>query len=233
MVTGIVLLGVSSLAQNPLPRCSPGETGTICSFSNDDGKETKHSFESQRFAGPRLGTGELDRGTQRTNFSLQANRHNSSNWIPGATTNAQLRAQPETASILEKSRTAVYSRSTCLLHYLKSYTEHLKRGSFQSNRRANRRVGAWCVCVFGNRRRVNPNNLRPLCWVYLTQVDAVDPLISARIGLIYKLLPTCGSGGFCAWVYGCERLAGYPGYVHEHSVLAFRTVVFAQRTVKI
>lgn len=49
----------SSLTQNPLRRSSPVKTGTICSFSNDDGKETKHSFESQRFdfAGPRLGIG--------------------------------------------------------------------------------------------------------------------------------------------------------------------------------
>ncbi|MEQ2232535.1 hypothetical protein ILYODFUR_012457, partial [Ilyodon furcidens] len=53
-----------------------------------------------------------------------------------------LEAQPETDSFLEKSRTAVYSRSTCVLHYLKSYTERLKQGSFQSNRGANRRVGA-------------------------------------------------------------------------------------------
>ncbi|MEQ2313227.1 hypothetical protein AMECASPLE_039501 [Ameca splendens] len=64
-----------------------------------------------------------------------------------STTNAQLHTQPETDSILKKSRTAVYSRSTCLLHYLKSYTERLKQGSFQSNRRANRRERAWCVCV--------------------------------------------------------------------------------------
>ncbi|MEQ2301776.1 hypothetical protein AMECASPLE_039581 [Ameca splendens] len=42
-----------------------------------------------------------------------------------------------TDSILEKSRAAVYSRSTGLLHYLKSYTERLKQGSFQSNRGAN------------------------------------------------------------------------------------------------
>ncbi|KAK5610178.1 hypothetical protein CRENBAI_010107, partial [Crenichthys baileyi] len=47
----------------------------------------------------------------------------------------------------EKSRTAVNSRSTCLLHYLKSYTERLEQGSFQSNRRANWREGAWWVCV--------------------------------------------------------------------------------------
>ncbi|MED6253152.1 hypothetical protein ATANTOWER_023262 [Ataeniobius toweri] len=40
---------------------------------------------------------------------------------------------------------------TCLLHYLKSYTERLEQGSFQSNRGANRRVGAWCMCVFRNR----------------------------------------------------------------------------------
>ncbi|MED6266555.1 hypothetical protein CHARACLAT_003237 [Characodon lateralis] len=65
--------------------------------------------------------------------------------------------KPETVSILEKSRTAVYSRSTCLLHYLTSYTERLKQGSFQSNRGANRREGAWRVGVCagtGGRRAV-------------------------------------------------------------------------------
>ncbi|MEQ2227243.1 hypothetical protein ILYODFUR_035772 [Ilyodon furcidens] len=42
----------------------------------------------------------------------------------------KLLAQPETDSILEESRTAVHSRMTGLLHYLKRCTERLEQGSF-------------------------------------------------------------------------------------------------------
>ncbi|MEQ2249963.1 hypothetical protein ILYODFUR_034951 [Ilyodon furcidens] len=84
-----------------------------------------------------------------------------------ALANAQLHAEPETDSILEKSRTAVYSRSTCLFHFLKSYTECLEQDSFQSNPGANWREGAWWTCVFRNRWKQSGTRLKIVVNVHM------------------------------------------------------------------
>ncbi|KAK5598431.1 hypothetical protein CRENBAI_011299 [Crenichthys baileyi] len=52
---------------------------------------------------------------------------------------------------MERSRTAVYSRSTCLLHYLKSYTERLEQPGLISEQPQSQPKRGSLVGVFRNR----------------------------------------------------------------------------------